>query len=134
MSGTVSAKYVGDSKPVLCGKVELYSCETSKWQEDPFLKSSAAPSLSAWKPLSSGRVECRYPFLLSSLHFPPPHQLLGQGHHWRSTKATLQLHCSTAIIQPSAGGWWEESQEEAYQSCIPGVYHNLEQIYFISVL
>ena len=46
MSGTVSAKYVGDSKPVLCGKVELYSCETSQWQEDPFLKSSAAASLS----------------------------------------------------------------------------------------
>ena len=46
MSGTVSAKYVGDSKPVLCGKVELHSCETSQWQEDPFLKSSAAASLS----------------------------------------------------------------------------------------
>ena len=29
------AKHVGDSKPVLCAKVELYSSETSQWQEDP---------------------------------------------------------------------------------------------------
>ena len=42
MSGAISAiapsgeaKHVGDSKPVLCAKVELYSSETSQWQEDP---------------------------------------------------------------------------------------------------
>ena len=42
MSGAISAivasggaKYVGDGKPVLCAKVEVYSSETSQWQEDP---------------------------------------------------------------------------------------------------
>ena len=40
MNGAIStiapsggAKYVGDGKPVLCGKVEVYSCETSQWQK-----------------------------------------------------------------------------------------------------
>ena len=78
---------------------------------DTPLKASAAANLSA--NLAVGGYNVSTPFLLSSLHFLPPHQLLGQGHHWRSTKATLQLHCSTAIIQPTAGGWWEKSQEKA---------------------
>ena len=42
MNGAISAitasgeaKSVGDGKPVLCAKVEVYSIETSQWQEDP---------------------------------------------------------------------------------------------------
>ena len=42
MNGAISAitpsggaKYVRDGKPVLCAKLEVYSSETSQWQEDP---------------------------------------------------------------------------------------------------
>ena len=56
---------------------------------DTPLKWSTAASMSGSLIAACGRVECRYPSLLSSLPFPPPHQFLGQGHHWRSTRATL---------------------------------------------
>ena len=90
---------------------------TSVWKTlpDTPLKLSAATNLSG-NLLAVGGFDTKTPAddddnkILPSrtVHvFPPPHQLLGQGHHWGSTRATIWLCCSTTIIQPTVSGWWE---------------------------
>ena len=95
------------------------------------LKASAGTSLSGNLLAVGGYMQSQYLFLLSCLHFLPPHQLLGQGHHWRSTKATLQLleiyqsHTTTALQYSyyPTNCWWlvGEIARKSYQGCIPTI-------------